>query len=121
MRLIAEPQLHVPDLDAALAHYNRLGFETVFVHGEPAFYAQVARGGARLNLRHADGPVFAAEFLRSEGDPLAATIATDEVETLHREYEAQGVTFHQPLRTEPWGSRTFIVADPAGNLVLFAG
>ncbi|WP_027146784.1 hypothetical protein [Mesorhizobium sp. WSM3626] len=24
------------------------------------------------------------------------------------------------LRTEPWGSRTFIVGDPDGNLIAFA-
>ncbi|OCP36555.1 hypothetical protein BC360_04025 [Ensifer sp. LC163] len=26
-----------------------------------------------------------------------------------------------PLRTEPWGARNFIVLDPDGNLILFAG
>jgi catechol 2,3-dioxygenase-like lactoylglutathione lyase family enzyme len=25
------------------------------------------------------------------------------------------------LRTEPWGARTFIVKDPDGNLIAFAG
>ena len=29
--------------------------------------------------------------------------------------------FFQTLKTEPWGARTFIVRDPDGNLVLFAG
>jgi uncharacterized glyoxalase superfamily protein PhnB len=32
-----------------------------------------------------------------------------------------GVEFHQPLKPEPWGARTFIVRDPDGNLILFAG
>jgi len=27
----------------------------------------------------------------------------------------------QPLTSEPWGARTFIVRDPDDNLVLFAG
>jgi uncharacterized glyoxalase superfamily protein PhnB len=35
--------------------------------------------------------------------------------------QAAGVRFHQTLRTEPWGARTFIVRDPEGNLILFAG
>jgi hypothetical protein len=54
MRVRAEPQLLITDLDAALAHYDRLGFEVVFVHGESAFYAQVRRDEARLNLRRVD-------------------------------------------------------------------
>ena len=35
--------------------------------------------------------------------------------------ERAGVAFHQPLKTEPWGARTFVVRDPDGNLLLFAG
>ena len=35
--------------------------------------------------------------------------------------EAAGVPFHQRLRAEPWGARTFIVRDPDGNLLAFAG
>ncbi|WP_407045994.1 VOC family protein [Mesorhizobium abyssinicae] len=31
-----------------------------------------------------------------------------------------GARFHQTLRTEPWGARTFIVSDPDGNLICFA-
>jgi hypothetical protein len=31
------------------------------------------------------------------------------------------VSFHQSLRTEPWGARTFIVQDPDGNLIAFSG
>jgi hypothetical protein len=33
----------------------------------------------------------------------------------------RGVTFAQTLRREPWGAKTFIVKDPDGNLLLFAG
>jgi uncharacterized glyoxalase superfamily protein PhnB len=52
---------------------------------------------------------------------LAATVTTDDAEGLFRELEAAGVAFIQSLRTEAWGARTFIVADPDGNLILFAG
>jgi len=120
--LFAEPQLFVTDLDAALDHYvGRLGFRLAFSHGEPAFYAQVVRDGARLNLRHVDGPVFDARFREAEGEVLSATIAVDEAEALFEEFERAGVGFHQPLKTEEWGARTFMVADPDGNLILFAG
>ena len=40
---------------------------------------------------------------------------------LFAEFEVAGVLFHQRLCDEPWGARTFIVSDPDGNLILFAG
>jgi hypothetical protein len=30
------------------------------------------------------------------------------------------VRFHQTLKKELWGARTFVVLDPDGNLILFA-
>lgn len=116
----AEPQLFVTDMPAACAFYvDRLGFKLAFAYGEPAFYAQVARDGARLNLRHVDAPVFDAA-LRAKDDLLSATITLDDAKALFLEYQARGVAFHQTLRTEPWGARTFIVADPDGNLIAFS-
>lgn len=118
--LTAEPQLFVRDIAKASAYYvDRLGFDLAFTHGEPAFYGQVKRGGARLNLRQTDGPIYDAA-LRDE-DILAATIVVDDTEALFRQVEAAGATFHQRLEAQPWGARTFIVADPDGNLIAFAG
>lgn len=118
----AEPMLFTTDLARALAFYaERLGFPVVFSHGEPPFYAQVARGAARLNLRHVDRPAFDAAFRASEADALSATVLLADAAPLYRAYEAAGVAFHQRLRDEPWGARTFIVADPDGNLLLFSG
>jgi catechol 2,3-dioxygenase-like lactoylglutathione lyase family enzyme len=120
--LWAEPQLFVVDIDRACAFYvDKLGFNVAFKYGEPPFYAQVTRGGARLNLRHADIPIFDAEFRAQEGDVLSATIAVDHAEPLFLEFQKNGATFHQALRTESWGARTFIVRDPDGNLIAFAG
>jgi hypothetical protein len=36
-------------------------------------------------------------------------------------FRLPGVTFFQTPRREPWGAKTFIVKDPDGNLLLFAG
>ncbi len=44
-----------------------------------------------------------------------------EIKALFLEFQAAGVTFFQTLRKEPWGANTFIVKDPDGNLLLFAG
>ena len=90
-----------------------------FLYGDPPFYGQVIRDGARLNLRHVDHPVF-DRALRTREDLLSATIVLDEIEPLFREYQARGVAFHQVLRTEPWGRRTFILVDPDGNLIAFS-
>ncbi|TAL34910.1 MAG: VOC family protein [Phenylobacterium sp.] len=120
--IAAEPQLFVSDMAVSLAFYEeKLGFRRVFISGEPAFYAQVARDGAKLNLRRVDGPVFSEHFRAQEPDALSATLTLDDAKPLFLELQAAGVTFHQTLRSEPWGARTFIVGDPDGNLILFAG
>lgn len=122
MKLQAEPQLFVTDMTAALDHYgDRLGFRVAAAHGEPLFWVQLERDGARLNLRHVDGPVFAPGFRETERDAVSATLTTDDPEGLFAAFDRAGVAFHQPLKTEPWGARTFIVGDPDGNLILFAG
>jgi catechol 2,3-dioxygenase-like lactoylglutathione lyase family enzyme len=120
--LAAEPQLFSLDLDRSRAFYaERLGFTVAFSYGEPPFYMQVARDGARLNLRHAEGPVFDAGFRDREPDPLSATLTVDDAKALFIEFQQSGADFQQPLRDEPWGARTFIVRDPDGNLICFAG
>jgi catechol 2,3-dioxygenase-like lactoylglutathione lyase family enzyme len=119
--LSAEPQLFVRDVAAALEFYTRkLGFSVAFSYGEPLFYAQVFRDSARLNLRHVDSDVI-DPALRDDEQLLAASIALDDAKTLFLEYQAAGLEFVQPLRSEPWGALTFIVRDPDGNLILFAG
>ena len=71
MKLQAEPQLYVTDMKAALDHYtDGLGFRVAITHGEPPFWVQIERDGARLNLRHVDGPVFAPAFRETEGDAV---------------------------------------------------
>ena len=122
MILHAEPQLFVTDIGRAVRFYGDvLGFEAAFVHGDPPFYAQVVRDGARLNLRHADRPGLSANFRQAEPDALSATLAADDAAGLFTEFQRAGAAFHQPLRREPWGAQTFIVADPDGNLLCFAG
>lgn len=119
--LTAEPQLFVSDVVASCDFYKtKLGFAVAFTYGEPAFYAQVYRDGARLNLRHLDEPAIRPE-LREKEQLLTASITVNEAKLLFLEFQAAGVLFHQTLRTEPWGARTFIVRDPDDNLVLFAG
>jgi catechol 2,3-dioxygenase-like lactoylglutathione lyase family enzyme len=117
-------QLFVADLQASCDFYTgKLGFAVDFVYGDPPFYGQVTRDNARLALRHVDEPVFAGDVREREA-LLSASItvaSADEIKQLFLSYQARDVPFHQTLRQEPWGATTFIVADPDGNLILFAG
>jgi catechol 2,3-dioxygenase-like lactoylglutathione lyase family enzyme len=120
----AEPQLFVADIKASCDFFSgKLGFAVVFSYGEPPFYAQVRRDGARLNLRCVEVPVIDAG-LRDREQLLSAslTVATaEEIEALFLEFQNAGVTFFQTLKRESWGARDFIVRDLDGNLLLFAG
>ena len=117
----AEPQLYVRDIVASSEFYSTmLGFSVAFTYGEPPFYGQVFRDGARLNLRHVDEPVV-DPARRDDEQLLVASITLDDAAPLFLEYQKAGVDFAQTLRTEPWGAQTFIVRDPDGNLLLFAG
>ena len=113
--------LFVRSIPASCEFFVRmLGFGVAFTYGDPPFYAQVVRDGARLNLRQVYNPV--VDPLRREAERLlAAAITLEDAKPLFLEYQAAGVTFAQSLRSEPWGAKTFIVPDPDGNLLLFAG
>jgi catechol 2,3-dioxygenase-like lactoylglutathione lyase family enzyme len=119
-----EAQLFVADIKASCAYFTaKLGFEVVFTYGEPPFYGQVKRDNARLNLRLVCEPVFVGD-IREREQLLAASLtvaSAAELRQLFVEYQAGGVDFLQTLKQEPWGARTFIVRDPDGNLLLFAG
>src|SRR5881392_1306383 len=54
----AEPELFVADIKTSCDFFTgKLGFAVAFTYGEPPFYAQVKRDGARLNLKCVDRPV----------------------------------------------------------------
>ena len=120
----AEPELFVADIKSSCDFFTgKLGFAIAFTYGEPPFYAQVKRDGARLNLKCVDRPVIDPE-LRDREQLLSAALiveTAEEIKALFLEFEAAGVAFFQTLRREPWGAKNFIIKDPDGNLLLFAG
>jgi len=62
--------------------------------------------------------------LRDREQLLSAALiveTAEEIKALFLEFEAAGVAFFQTLRREPWGAKNFIIKDPDGNLLLFAG
>jgi catechol 2,3-dioxygenase-like lactoylglutathione lyase family enzyme len=120
----AEPQLLVSDIERSCAFFcGKLGFSLVFSYGKPPYYAQVGRDAARLNLRCVERPLI-EPTVRYREQLLSAslTVATAaEIKLLFLEFHSAGVAFSQPLKKRPWGTRNFIVKDPDGNLLLFAG
>ncbi|MBV8207803.1 MAG: VOC family protein [Acidobacteria bacterium] len=120
----AEPQLFVADIKSSCEFFcEKLGFSLVFNYGSPPFYAQVARDAARLNLRRVTEPLIARE-VRDREELLSAsmTVATaSEIKLLFLEFQSAGVAFRRKLKKQPWGARNFVVKDPDGNLLLFAG
>ena len=120
----AEPQLFVTDIKRSCEFFQeKLGFSLVFSYGDPPYYAQVGRDAARLNLRCIEGVVIESTVRdREELLSVSMTVATaDEIKLLFLEFQSAGVTFHQRLKKQPWGARNFVVKDPDGNLLLFAG
>lgn len=111
-------QVFVRRIPTAIAWYTDvLSFQLDYVYGAPPFHAQVSRDGVALNLRrteHAPWPMPPAEQ-----ELLAVRFEVDDVKALYLEVRDRGAQLHQRLRREPWGQRTFVVADPAGNLLSF--
>ncbi|MGC2298844.1 MAG: VOC family protein [Acidobacteriaceae bacterium] len=116
--------LYVRDLKATTDFFTtKLGFTIDFVYGDPPFYGQVSRDNARLALRAMDEHFFVEDVREREGLLSASiTLATaDETRQLFLTYQTAEVSIAQPLKNEPWGALTFVVQDPDGNLILFAG
>ncbi len=117
-------QLFVRDIKSSCDFYtNKLDFAVEFIYGDPPYYGQVIRDNARLALRLVFEPVFLGDVRKREHLLSASiTVATaNEVKQLFLSYHDAGVSFHQALKEEPWGARTFIISDLDENLILFAG
>lgn len=119
-----EAVLYVADFKASCDFFiSKLGFAVDFVYGDPPYYGLVKRDHARLCLRLVCEPVFIGN-IRQREQLLSASITVDsatEIKQLFLEFQSAGVSFHQGLKKEPWGARNFIILDPDGNLILFAG
>jgi uncharacterized glyoxalase superfamily protein PhnB len=120
----AEPQLFVTDIERSCEFFcAKLGFALMFSYGKPPYYAQVGRDAVRLNLRCVERAVIESTVRdREELLSVSMTVATaDEIKPLFLEFQSAGVAFQQTLKKQPWGAKNFVVKDPDGNLLLFAG
>lgn len=113
------PQFFTVDLDATLAFYrDKLGFETQFVYGEPAFYAGAIRDGLSIFFRHVDvAPVLAPD--KYEEELLDVYLIVKGIDELYADYQSRGVTFTREIGSMPWAFREFVVKDVDGRLLCF--
>src|SRR5262245_53845868 len=117
----AIPVVFVADVQASAAFYrDSLGFSIDFLHGEPPFYGSVSRDGACVHVKFVHDPVFTPGPQDREG-VIMVFVDVDNIKALFAEYLAAGVTFAQRLQKEAWGGHDFIVRDPDGNMICFAG
>ncbi len=117
----AIPVAFVADVQASAAFYrDSLGFSIDFLHGQPPFYGSVSRDGASVHLKFVHDPVI-TPGPQDRDAFITAFVEVDHVDALFAEYAAAGVTFSQRLQHEDWGGDDFVVRDPDGNMICFAG
>jgi uncharacterized glyoxalase superfamily protein PhnB len=117
----AVPVIFVASVEAAAGFFkNTLGFSIDFLHGEPPFYGSVSRDGACVHLKFVHEPVLTVGAQDRDGF-IVAFIQVENVKALYAEYLAAGAGFDQKLKKQAWGGRDFIVRDPDGNGLCFAG
>jgi predicted enzyme related to lactoylglutathione lyase len=101
------PIFAVRDLDAALAHYSRLGFDTREYEG--GGYGFATRDGIEIHL----GTVPSGDVRSSN-----AYLWVDDADALAREWAATGADVRPPEDTE-WGQHEGVLIDPDGNIIRF--
>jgi len=113
------PQFFTADLSSTLQYYQeKLGFETQFTYGEPAFYAGAIRDGMSIFFRKVNfSPQQNAE--KYEEEYLDVYIRVERIDQLYSEYQSKGVTFSRKIGSMPWAFREFVVRDCDGRLLCF--
>ena len=101
------PIFAVHDLDVAMDHYRRLGFNVRPYRG--GGYGFVGRDDVEIHL----GVVPDAD--RRTG---SAYLFVDDAEDLAAVWRSAGVELHSPEDTE-WGQHEGAVVDPDGNIIRF--
>ncbi|NJO00241.1 MAG: hypothetical protein HC875_42045 [Anaerolineales bacterium] len=68
---------------------------------------------ALLDYRHPSVP----EGFRRAGQGILLNFEVEDVDTVYERFKAAGLPIHRELKSEAWGQRHFITADPNGILI----
>lgn len=104
------PTLRADDIKALAEWYrDAMGFDVLFLWGEPASDATVRRGGIEFGIALRE-----AAF-----GPISAYAHVQGIDGLYEEWQARKVTTSRTPTNQPYGMRDFDVTDPAGNRICF--
>ena len=113
---IAIPVIHVSDSAAAEIFYcNRLGFQKRFSYHLKAAQADPCYMGFKR-----DGAWLHASSFSGDGVSGGVVyIVVEDVDSIHGELTAKGVSIDTGPINQPWGNREMYVKDDDGNSIRF--
>jgi GNAT superfamily N-acetyltransferase/catechol 2,3-dioxygenase-like lactoylglutathione lyase family enzyme len=113
--LTLEPILAVRDVVAAAAYWRDvLGFEEVWLWGEPPTHGGANQDGVALQF--CLNPALA---VRADGQQI--WIRVRNVQATYALHQERGAEIVAPLEPKPWGVSEYVVRDPDGYRLRFAG
>jgi uncharacterized glyoxalase superfamily protein PhnB len=111
----SEPIFAVRDVRETIAFYREvLGFQSEWLWGNPPTF-----GGARWGPVHVMFNQMPDVASRVEGHQH--WFGVEDADALHDRHVAAGATVVEPIGDRPWGVREYVVRDPNGYHLRFAG
>ena len=107
------PTFVVSNMKSALAFYEGvLGFETLYLHGEPPTYAVLKQGAAHIHL-------FPKHLEHQQPGYSNCYIQVTGVDHLYQGLQTLGVPIVHELQEQEYGMKDFVIQDPDGNHIGF--
>lgn len=111
---VAIPVLAAQDLSVSLAFYAKLGFPTRFEYDDYAAFTigDAQSGEIEIHLWQCDE--------RHIAENTGCRVEVEGIDALYEKCLSEGaVHSNGSLGERPWGTREFVLVDPAGNIITF--
>jgi len=99
----------------ALEFYGRLGFSQRFAYR----FDDAQSDPCYMGLTRDDVTIHISSFSGDGASGGAVFLVVDDVDALHMELKAKGVTIDLEPTDQSWGNREMYVVDPDGNSIRF--
>ena len=114
--LAAIPVLAAQDLSISLAFYANLGFVTRFQYEDYAAFTIGDQASGEIEIKI---DLWQCEE-RHIAENTGCRAQVENIEPLYEKCrEAGAVHINGSLHEKPWGTREFVLVDPAGNIITF--